>query len=355
MPAVYEDFPARAVITDMDVLGIDNEKVTAWLADLLPGLKPPLAFSLLAGGNSNLSYKCVDQTGAAYVLRRPPLGHVLESAHDMVREHRIVSAMQQSSSVPVAPTHGACADVGVTGAPFYVMSYVEGVVVTEVEIARQLPMADRASLSKHLIDVLAALHHTDIDAIGLGDLARKEAYLARQLKRWTKQWQATKTHDIPEMDEAVRLLGDRMPDQVGASIVHGDYRLQNLIVAEGKIQAVLDWELCTLGDPLADLGYLLNNWAEPGEPNSEKNVIGIGGFYSRDELCDAYATATGRDLSHINYYRAFSSWRMAAINQGVYKRYLAGALGDDVGDIDLEDRKRRVRVRARIALDQLAG
>lgn len=336
-------------MSDSNVPGVDSNKVSAWLTNLLPDLKLPIEFSALTGGLSNLSYKFVDQSGAAYVLRRPPLGDVLQSAHDMVREHRIVSAVAKGP-VPVPKTHGVCEDVSITGAPFYVMDYVEGLVLTDVDIAQKLSVEDRAGVSQHLVEVLADLHGTDIDAIGLGDLARKEGYISRQLKRWTRQWEATKTHEIPEMDEAIRLLHERMPEQIGAAIVHGDYRLGNMIVAEGKVQAVLDWELCTLGDPLADLGYLLNTWVEPGEPGSEIHIIGIGGFWSRNELCDAYAQASGKDLSQINYYRGFSSWRMAAIDQGVYKRYFDDTTGKTVG-IDLEEKKANVLRRARTALD----
>ena len=334
-----------------DDAGIDNRKVTAWMRNRLPDLKPPLKFSLITGGHSNLSYKCVDQAGAAYVLRRPPLGNVLESAHDMVREHRIVSAMDKSL-VPVAPIHGLCEDIRINGAPFYLMGFVEGLVLHDVVHARTLSMEDRALLSEHVVKVLTDLHLTDLNDVGLDSLARKEAYLARQLKRWTQQWEATKTHEVPEMDECAALLKERMPEQIGATVVHGDYRLGNMLVADGCIQAVLDWELCTLGDPLADLGYLLNNWAEPGDPNSDLQPTGIGGFWSRDKICDVYTASTGRDLTHINYYRAFSHWRLAAINQGVYKRYLVGAMGDGQA-IDLEEKKESVQRRAESTLSLL--
>ena len=331
--------------------GIDNGKVTAWMLNRLPDLKPPLTFSLITGGHSNLTYKCVDQDNAAYVLRRPPLGNVLESAHDMVREHRIVSAMDKSL-VPVAPIHGLCEDIRINGAPFYLMGFVEGLVLHDVTQVRTLSMEDRARLSEHVVKVLSDLHLTDLNEVGLDNLARKEAYLARQLKRWTQQWEATKTHEVPEMNESVALLKERMPEQIGTAIVHGDYRLGNMLVAEGRIQAVLDWELCTLGDPLADLGYLLNNWAEPGDPNSDLQPTGIGGFWSRDKICDVYTATTGRNLAHINYYRAFSHWRLAAINQGVYKRYLVGAMGDDQA-IDLEEKKESVQRRAIATLNLL--
>jgi aminoglycoside phosphotransferase (APT) family kinase protein len=337
----------------MSVEGINTESVTAWLQAQIPDLAPPLEFTLIAGGHSNLTYRFVDRKGAAYVLRRPPLGHVLESAHDMGREHRIISALAKSG-VPVAPTHGLCEDAGVNGAPFYVMGFVTGTVLHDAAAAERLPAAERAELGLHVIDVLANLHNLDPDAVGLGDLGRKEAYLARQLKRWNKQWEASKTHEIPEMEETSRLLEARMPEQIGASIVHGDYRLGNMMVGGGRIRAVLDWELCTLGDPLADVGYLLNAWQQPGEPGAELTPTGVGGFPTRAELCECYTRATGRDLSGINYYRAFSHWRLAAIGQGVYKRYLVGAMGENRG-MDLEAYKASVQTRAAAALALLTG
>jgi len=337
----------------MSVEGVNTESVTAWLQARIPGLAPPLEFTLIAGGHSNLTYRFVDQSGAAYVLRRPPLGHVLESAHDMGREHRIISALAESA-VPVAPTFGLCEDREVNGAPFYVMGFVAGVVLHDAAAAAKLPETERAALGLHVIDVLASLHNLDPDAVGLGDLGRKEAYLARQLKRWIKQWEASKTHEIPEMEETARLLEARMPEQIGASIVHGDYRLGNMMVGDGRIRAVLDWELCTLGDPLADVGYLLNAWQEPGEPGAELTPTGVGGFPGRAELCARYAALTRRDLAGINYYRAFSHWRLAAIGQGVYKRYLVGAMGENRG-MDLDSYRNSVQTRAAAALALLTG
>ena len=200
-----------------------------------------------------------------------------------------------------------------------------------------------------VIGVLSTLHKVDPDSVGLGELGRKEAYLARQLKRWTKQWEASKTHEIPEMEETLKRLAADMPEQIGATIVHGDYRLGNMMVLDGRIRALLDWELCTLGDPLADVGYLLNSWIEPGEGELVVAATQSGGFPSRSALCEFYEEATGRDLAGINYYRAFSHWRLAAIGQGVYKRYLVGAMGAD-RDMDLTAYKESVQVRAAAAL-----
>lgn len=330
--------------------GINAQAVTEWLLDNVEGLAAPLEFSLIAGGHSNLTYQVLDSNNQAFVLRRPPLGHVLQSAHDMGREHKIVSALQ-GSTVPVAEISGMCSDVSVNEAPFYVMRFVEGTVFNGFEDAQGFSSAERHGIADHVVEILANLHAVDIDAVGLGDLGRKEAYLARQLKRWTKQWEATKTHEIPEMEDCAKRLAE-LPEQIGASIVHGDYRVGNMIMQGGRVQAVLDWELCTLGDPLADVGYLLNSWIQPGEDGSDEHPIGAGGFRTREEITAAYAKRTGRDLTGINYYRAFQHWRLAAIGQGVYKRYLVGAMGDNA-DIDLEKHKEGVLLRAQAALELL--
>ena len=335
--------------------GINPARVTAWLQENITGLKPPLTFSFITGGHSNLTFKCVDANGNNTVLRRPPLGHVLESAHDMGREHKIISALADSE-VPVPKTWGLCKDSSVNDAPFYVMDYVEGVVLNDSVIGQEVTMDDRRSIGLHVIDILSKLHLINPDDVGLGDLGRKEAYLTRQLKRWNKQWEATKTHEIPEMEESARLLAETMPDQIGATIVHGDYRLGNMMIVGGSVKAILDWELCTLGDPLADVGYLLNNWVSPGEVEMREGdapPTSVGGYPERDELCEIYSNNTGRDLSEINYYRAFSHWRLGAIGQGVYKRYLVGAMGEDQ-DVDLDRQKEGVSNRAMAAMELLS-
>ncbi len=333
------------------VQGINQENVTEWLAAHVPTLAPPVTYSLIAGGHSNLTFSCTDADGTRYVLRRPPLGHVLESAHDMGREYKIISALQ-GSRVPVPVTYGLCKDASVNEADFYVMSYVEGMVLHDSVVGAEMPEQHRHALGMDVIDILCELHAINPDDVGLGDLGRKEAYLERQLKRWTKQWEAAKTHEVPEMDEACRLLTERMPAQIGSAIVHGDYRLGNMLVDGPKVQAILDWELCTLGDPLADVGYLLNNWVSPGEVETrqgDQSPTAVGGYAARDELCEVYQARTGRDLSGIDYYRAFSHWRLASIGQGVYKRYLVGAMGDNHG-VDLDKQKEGVRLRAASAL-----
>jgi len=334
--------------------GIQEQNVTAWLVGIIPNLQLPVQYSLITGGHSNLTYMCRDAAGACYVLRRPPLGHVLESAHDMGREHKIIHALQDAD-IPVPKTWGLCRDLEVNDAPFYVMDFVDGLVLNDSSIGEIVPVRDRQGIGLNVIDILSRLHAINPDDVGLGDLSRKDAYLERQLKRWNKQWAASKTHEIPEMEESARLLAEDMPEQIDTAIVHGDYRLGNMIIKDDSVLTILDWELCTLGDPLADVGYLLNNWVSPGEIETREGdqyPTAAGSYPSRDQLCETYANKTGRDLSRINYYRAFSHWRLAAIGQGVYKRYLTGAMGKD-RDVDLEKQKEGVSIRATAALELL--
>ena len=320
---------------DDSTVGIHAERVTEWFRANIERAEPPLSFGIIAGGHSNLTFRVEDAAGNTFVLRRPPLGAVIATAHDMAREHKIVSAMGPTS-VPVPPALGLCEDASVNDAPFYVMTFVEGVVLDDAD--RTLAHYDetaRRKLGDDVVDVLAALHGADPDAIGLGDLGRKENYLARQLKRWRTQWEKTKTRELPAMESIYESLSSEIPEQVGATVVHGDYRLGNMITnPEARIAAVLDWELCTLGDPLADLGYLLNNWAMPGEDGPSTRGAAIsptaaGGFPTREEIVARYSDLTGRDTSLIAYYRAFQYWRLAAIVEGVLARYLKGVMGSE--------------------------
>jgi aminoglycoside phosphotransferase (APT) family kinase protein len=284
---------------------------------------------------------------------------VLATAHDMSREHRIITGVGKTT-VPVPVTLGLCEDDEVNGAPFYVMSYVDGVVLHDAAVADvEMPdHAARADLSHDLVEVLAALHTADPDRIGLGDLGRKEAYLDRQLRRWKRQWDSSKTRELPAMDQAFERLTEAKPEQRYTGIVHGDYRLGNVLVDpdRGKVQAVLDWELCTLGDVLADVGYLLNNWAQPGEPIGREGAeppTMHGGFTTRSEVVNRYSAATGFHLEDIDYYRAFQHWRLAAIVEGVMARYLQGVMVDD--SVDTDEYRIRVETMAEEANNLLDG
>jgi len=312
--------------------GIDLESVAAWLDANVDGLTGPYDFSLIEGGRSNLTYMVTDGNGRRFVLRRPPLGHVLATAHDMAREHKIISAVG-TTSVPVPQTLGLCSDDSVNQAPFYVMDFVDGVVLDSPEKGTELSVEQRELVAFNLIDVMADLHAVDVDAVGLGDLARREGYVERQVKRWTRQWADSRTRDLAAIDEVAELLAASIPEQQSVSIAHGDYRLGNCLtdLENNRIAAVLDWELCTLGDPLADLGYLGVYWADPeGNGQRSNDPTGAGQFPPYEQLVERYAARTGRDVSNIPYYVAFSAFRLAVISEGVYARYLHGAMGDDV-------------------------
>ena len=319
-------------------------------------LSPPFVWTRLEGGHSNLTYAVAGADGRRFVLRRPPTGAVLATAHDMRREHRILSALW-GSEVPVPQTLALCKDEAVNDAPFYVMEFVDGAVLESAADADRevADPAARRRLGERVIEVLGALHSIDPDAVGLGDLGRKEAYLERQLKRWKTQWEKSKTRDLSSMDRAYALLVERRPEQRYTGVVHGDYRLGNMLVdGGGELRGVLDWELCTLGDTLADVGYLLDSWGLPGDepaPDPTATPTAAGGFASRDELLADYARVTGRDLDGIEYYQAFQYWRLAAIIEGVYSRYLKGVMGDP--DADTAAFRLRVERLAEQSLDCL--
>ena len=316
--------------------GIDTVGVSSWLDANITGASGPYQFTLIVGGRSNLTYAVTDRNGGRYVLRRPPLAQVLATAHDMAREHRIVSAVGRTS-VPVPKALGLCTESAVTGAPFYVMSYVDGQILDSPERAAELPLHLRRDVSEHLFDVLADLHAVDVDEVGLGDLAKRDGYVERQVKRWSQQWEQSKTRELPAIDEVAQQLRERLPIQQGVSIAHGDFRFGNCLVdvGRGRINAVLDWELCTLGDPLADVGYLGVYWNDGNAETARSNdPTPAGGFPPYADLVERYALRTGRDVSGIGYYIAFGCWRLAVFSEGVYSRYVHGAMGD-VGEFDL--------------------
>ena len=341
-----------------DVQGIDREAVTAWYVEHVPGTTPPLEFQLIAGGHSNLTFRVTDAAGRATVLRRPPLGQVLASAHDMGREHTIIAALAETD-IPVAPALGYEPGVDVNGAPFYVMDFVEGHILRDVASAEKLTVEARTHTGDSLIEVLAAIHAIDPDAVGLGDLGRRDGYIERQLKRWYGQWNKSKTRELATIDEVHDTLAATVPEQGPAAIVHGDYRLDNCMVADdGSVVAVLDWELCTLGDPLADVGLLMVYWNEHGD--SAQTLTGptlAEGMRSRAELLERYADASGRDLSHIDFYVAFGYWKLACIVEGVYARYVGGSMGQrDTGDFDVFARQvEALASQAAAALDRMAS
>jgi aminoglycoside phosphotransferase (APT) family kinase protein len=318
--------------------GIDVDRVTAWLAERLADLVAPLRFVAVGHGRSNITYRVEDAAGGVWVLRRPPLGALLPSAHDMMREHRVITALS-AAGVPVPKTVGACRDPAVTGAPFYVMEHVDGLVLHSSDIVAAVPEAARRRSMLSLIEGLGALQALDIDEIGLGDLGRREGYAARQLRRWRKQWEASMTRDIPTVDRVADRLEAGIPDQEEVVLVHGDFRLDNVIVGpDGHLRAILDWELAALGDPLADLGTWLA--FTPGDSSEvmplHDPVALMPGFPSHDEVLDAYVRATGRDLSALPFWHALSLWKLAIIMQGVYSRWREDPRNGGAGAADLE-------------------
>lgn len=315
--------------------GIDGPSITAWLSARVE-VTEPLTFSLISGGRSNLTFDVTDAAGSHWVLRRPPIGHVLATAHDMGREHRIIAALRDTA-VPVPPTIDMCADTEVNDAPFFMMDHVDGLVLRDRATAEQLDLDARAAAGLHLIDVLAAIHAVDPDEVGLGDLGRREHYVERQLKRWHSQWERSAYTHVTGIDDVHGRLSAKVPEQRESTIVHGDYRLDNCIVSpDGQIAAVLDWELCTLGDPLADIGLLLVYWSERSDgfsamPDSPTTVPG---FPDRTQITERYAEASGREIGDVDYFVALGYWKLACILAGVATRYADGQMGDtDAADL----------------------
>ena len=342
---------------------VDVARVTDWLVAHAPPVEPPLAFDLVAGGRSNLTFVVTDAAGRRLVLRRPPMSHVLATAHDMGREHRIISALH-TSRVPVPEALGYCDDQAVNGRPFYVMGFVDGHVLRSAsEVEAALDEAGRRAAGADLVDVLVRLHEVDVDAVGLADLGRREGYVERQLRRWHGQFHRSQDQEreagvfrpAEVVDEVHSLLSARVPTQQGVAIVHGDYRLDNTIVGgDGTVRAVLDWELCTLGDPLADVGTLLVYWAD-GSRRSRASATGLPGFPSRDELAAAYAARSSLDLTPLPYYVALGHWKLACIMEGVYVRYASGAMGEQAGAGASELLADQVLHRATLARDLLVA
>jgi aminoglycoside phosphotransferase (APT) family kinase protein len=310
--------------------GIHRQRVSEWIATHISGVSAPFTFDVIAGGHSNLTFGVTDSRGRRMVLRRPPLSHALASAHDMKREHHIISALR-GSAVPVAPALGMCDDPLVNGAPFYVMEFVDGLIVRDQQSAARLVTPEaRKHAGESLIDTMAAIHAVDLSGVGLDNLARHDGYIERQLKRWYGQWNAQKTRDLETIDRVHDELLKRIPPQGRATIVHGDYRLDNCILDDsGNILAVLDWEICTLGDPLADLGLLMVYWTGPNDDvvAAAYDATNAPGFLDRDDLVRRYAATSGRDVTQLDFYVAFALWKFACIIEGVYARYLGGALG----------------------------
>ncbi|MEE1929227.1 phosphotransferase family protein [Streptomyces sp. TRM 70351] len=309
--------------------GLDTVRLRRHLDEVAPGLvRAALRARLIEGGRSNLTYHITDGTGA-WVLRRPPLGHVLATAHDMAREYRVISALGPTA-VPVPGTLLLCEDPDVLGAPFYVMEYVRGTPYRSAgELAALGPERTRAVVLA-LPDALVDLHAVDPAEVGLGDFGRPDGFLERQLRRWGKQLDASRSRDLPGIDELHAALARDLPGSPAPAIVHGDFRLDNVLVtADDRISAVLDWEMSTLGDPLTDLGLLVmysQQRAVPGAPIATTREA--PGHPGPAELIERYAAGSGRDVSRIAWYTAFAYFKLAVICEGIHYRF---TLGQTVG------------------------
>ncbi|HZS16075.1 MAG TPA: phosphotransferase family protein [Candidatus Dormibacteraeota bacterium] len=312
--------------------GLDLDAVARWLAPLVGGLHGPLRGAVIAGGRSNLTYVIADDD-RDWVLRRPPLAHVLPTAHDMNREHRVISALGPTD-IPVPRTIGLCTDHSVLGVDFYVMERVHGHVIRDRLPAEYPDTAEtRRTLSRVLMQTLARLHSVDPASVGLDTFGKPAGYLARQVARWWMQWEASKTNELPSMEELKHRLEAGMPEQGPPGIVHGDYRLDNVIFAPddpSRICAILDWEMCTQGDPLADLGLLMVYWSDRGDP--AELIAGMAlspitqqeGFLTREELIAEYASTSARDLSKLAWYTCLGYYKLAIVAEGIHARYLMG-------------------------------
>lgn len=314
------------------VPGVENPlRLATWLGEAgLTDLGELRGVQLIAGGRSNLTYR-LDLDGGKIVLRRPPLGHVLPTAHDMNREYRVLTALARTA-VPVPVALASCADSDVIGAPFYLMRFVDGLVLRSAEDGGVLSEEQAGELSNLLAETMASIHGVDVEAAGLGDFGRPAGYLARQLSRWQRQRDLSNTRELPGYEELVQRLAAGLPDSADGTLVHGDFRLDNTLVQlsrPARIAAVVDWEMSTLGDPLADLGLTLSYWADgaraaAGTPEAtlRASVTSLPGFWSREQFAARYAELTGRDVSGIGYYIAFGYFKLAIVLEGIHARFL---------------------------------
>ncbi len=305
---------------------LDLDALDPWMSSNVEGYDGPPALSKFKGGQSNPTYR-IDTPGRSYVLRRKPFGELLPSAHAVDREYRVIAGLHPTG-FPVAKPYGLCTDDSVVGSMFYIMEMVQGRSLWDGSLPG-MDKDERRDIYFALVDTLAALHETDHAAAGLGDYGRPGNYFERQVGRWTKQYKASQTDDLPEMDKLIDWLPRTLPAQERTSIVHGDYRIDNVIFAEDgpRVAAVLDWELSTLGDPMADVAYLLMNWETESEGRAGLKAVDLDalGIPSMDDMIARYAEQTGRDsIPDLNWYFAFNMFRLAGIVQGIKKRVIDG-------------------------------
>ena len=316
--AAAESAPAAAPAGGNGPPGLDLAALAAHLGH------GPLSGELVSGGRSNLTYLVCDER-RSWIVRRPPLGHVLATAHDMAREYRVMSALAPTD-VPVPETYVLCEDPEVLGAPFYVMQNVVGHVYRTSATAAALGLPRLTAMAGELAEVLARLHAVDPKSIGLGDFGRPEGYLERQLARWSKQLAASRSRELPGIDELRDRLAAGLPNAPRSAIVHGDYRLDNVIFGEDdRIAAVVDWEMATLGDPLTDIGALLLYWEMLVSGQGMFGALPPGAeFPGSAVFIERYAAAGGAELDHLSWYLAFATFKLAVISEGIHYRFRAG-------------------------------
>ncbi|MBN9493280.1 phosphotransferase family protein [bacterium] len=309
--------------------GINGPNIARFFAEYIPGGDAPLEITLISGGKSNLTYK-VASPGHTWVLRRPPLGHALPTAHDMSREYRVLAALAPTD-VPSPKPLAFCEDISVNDAPFYVMEHYDGHIIADaLPDGYASTPEERHNMGIGMVRTLAKLHAVDYKAVGLGEFGRPEGFVERQVRRWGKQHETTITRPVPELDEVTRRLNNAIPESPAPTIVHGDYRLGNIIMdpnQPGNVVAILDWEMSTLGDPLTDLGYTLLYWHEAGDPPefmAGSDVTAQPGFASRAELIDEYARVSGRAVHDVDFYVAFAAYKLSIICEGIHYRWING-------------------------------
>jgi aminoglycoside phosphotransferase (APT) family kinase protein len=307
--------------------GLDLDHLADWLpaAGVRPAVGAQLAARLVAGGRSNLTYEISDGT-RSWILRRPPLGHVLATAHDMAREYRVLSALR-GTAVPVPATYALCTDETVIGAPFYVMQLVAGTPYRQRAELEALGPARTRAISASMVDVLATLHRIEPGSVGLADFGRPDGFLARQVARWHKQLQASSSRDLPGAAELHARLAAQVPPESAAAVVHGDYRLDNILVDEqDRLAAVIDWEMATIGDPLTDLALLVTYrmLGTLSMSNAVSDASAAPGFLSEDEMVQRYVGGSDRDLSHFGFYRGLAAYKLAVVLEGIHFRHLKG-------------------------------
>jgi len=326
--------------------GYDVQAVESWIRDHVDSLEPPFKWIRLEGGHSNLTFKLIDSQGREAVIRRPPQGQLLPKAHDMSREWALISALGQTP-VPVPAALGFCESPDVTGAWFYVMGCINGrPLYTNEDTESWVPEDKRLTMANSFVDVLADLHDVDPIAVGLGDLGKHDSYVARQLRTWYRSWNASiegAEYDDPRAHELQQFFLDNLPDQGPIRVVHGDYGPHNCLIGpDSTVAAVVDWEISTLGDPLADLAYALNFFPDPTDaiPIAPEAATAVPGFPTRMQMAERYAERTRRDLSKIDYYFGFNRWKSACIVHGVYARYMQGQKSSE--GVDLPHMKTRI-------------